>query len=170
MPDYTLANSLAAEALNLWGDKLFEAAADRYRRAIAIVPEDAGWHGAYAGVLQSLGRHDEAAREYETALSLELAQGRAEVSPRVKVARYFLADHFTRFGAASKALDVLGPAVTAFPDDWLVGSVHALALFAAGRPFEAKVAAERAIANVDWEPKRSDLVQRLQEVLAAGDG
>lgn len=170
MPDYTLANSLAAEAFSLWGAGQLEAASDRYSRAIAVVPEYPGWHSQYACVLQNMGRHEEATREYETALALELAQADSEENSSVKVARYFLADHLTKWGAAAKALDVLAPAVSALPDDWLIGAAQARALHAVGRSIEARLAAERAIANASSESKRAELTEILRAVLAVGNG
>lgn len=165
MPDYTLANSLAAEAFNLWGAGQLEAAADRYLRAIAVVPEYPDWHSQYACVLQEMGRNEEATREYEAALLLVLAQTDSEADPSVKIARYFLADHLTKRGAAAKALDVLAPAVNTIPDDWLIGAVHARALYAEGRLMEARIAAERAIANAGSDAKKADLTESLRAIL-----
>lgn len=170
MPDYTLANSLASEAMDLWGAGQFEAAADRYARAIAVVPEYPDWHSAYAGVLQQMGRHAEATHEYETALALELARAASETTPSVKVARYFLADHLTRQGSATRALEVLAPAANAFPNDWLIETAQALALFAVGRATEARFAAERAISNASSESKRTELAEHLRAVLTVGNG
>lgn len=170
MPDYALADSLAADALNLWEAGQLEAAVDRYSRAIAVVPGYPDWHSQYACVLQALGRHEEATREYETALALVLAQAESEADPRVKVARYFLADHLTRWGAAAKALEVLAPAVSAIPDDWLIGAAQARALHAVGHLREARLTAERAMANAGSEAKRADLAESLRVVLAAANG
>lgn len=170
MIDYKLANSLAAEALNLWGEGQLEAAADHYARAIVLVPAYPDWHEAYAGVLQKIGRQDEATQEFETALELHLARADSEAAPSVKVARYFLADHLTSQGNAASALEVLAPAVKAFPNDWLVGTAQSLALFAAGRPTEAKSAAEHALLNAGSEPKRAELSERLRTVLATCNG
>lgn len=170
MVDYKIANSLAAEALNLWGKGQLEAAADHYARAISLVPAYPDWHGAYAGVLQKMGRHEQATQEFEAALELQLAQADPEATPSVKVARYLLADHLTSQGSAARGLEVLAPAVKAFPNDWLVGTAQALALFAVGRTAEAKSAAEHALLNSGSEPKRVELAERLYEVLAAVDG
>ena len=170
MPDYELANSLAAEAFSLWGSGQLEASVDRYSRVIAMVPEYPDWHSQYACVLQEMGRHEEATSEYEAALELVLEQTDSEADPSVKIARYFLADHLTKYGAAARALDVLAPAVRAIPDNWLIGAAQARALYAVGRCTEARAAAERAIANAGSESKRADLTKSLRAVLEAPNG
>jgi tetratricopeptide (TPR) repeat protein len=174
MIDYKLANSLAAEALKLWGAGQLEAAAERYASAVAITEGGetpaAYFHSALAGVLQQLGRHREALVQYEKALAAELATGGAETDSSVKLARYFLADHLTQRGDPSKALEVLAPALSAWPDDWLVRTAQALALSALGHGAEARVAAEHAVANASSESKRAELTELLSAVLAAGKG
>ncbi|WP_431287877.1 tetratricopeptide repeat protein [Roseateles chitinivorans] len=170
MTDYKLANSLANDALELWGSGQLAEAADRYGRAIAICPTYPDWHGAYAGVLHQLGRNEEATREYETVLTLELEQGAAETNPAVKVARYFLADHLRRNGEPAKALAVLAPAQGAFPGDWLIATARALALFAVGEIAEAKAVAQQAIGNAETESKKAELAEHLSEVLGGKVG
>jgi tetratricopeptide (TPR) repeat protein len=46
------------------------AAAEEYRKAIALTPNDAGLHNKLGISYQSLGRHDAARREYDRALAL----------------------------------------------------------------------------------------------------
>ncbi len=170
MPHYALANSLAADAFDLWEAGQLEAAVDRYSKAIAAVPGYPDWHSQYACVLQALGRHEEATREYEAALALVLAQAESELDASVKVARYFLADHLIKCGAAAKALDVLAPAVSANADDWLIGAAQARALHAVGQLREARLTAERAMANAGSDAKRAELAESLRIVLATANG
>lgn len=166
MTDYKLANSLASEALKLWGSGQLAEAADRYQRAIEISPTYADWHGCYAGVLQQMGRNEEATQEYETVLTLELRRGALESDPSVRVARYFLGDHLRKSGRAAKALEVLAPAATAFPSDWLIATARAQALFSVGQIAEARALAKQAIENAGSEPKRAELTEHLSEVLS----
>ena len=170
MIDDNLANSLATSALSLWEAGELEQAASQYASAIAVAPKVPDWHMARGGVLQQLSRHEEATTEYEAAVALELAQHDSEAYPGVKVARYFLADHLVTQGNPAKALEVLAPAVAALPDDWLVGTAQALALFAIGRKGEARSVAKHAISNAGWESKKAELTERLTEVLAACNG
>ena len=170
MTDYKLANSLANEALKLWGAGQLAEAADRYGKAIGIFPTYPDWHGAYAGVLHQLGRHEEATREYEAVLTLELAQGAPETSPAVKVARYFLADHLRKTGQPGKALEVLAPAQRAHPSDWLIATARALALFAVGQIAEAKATAQQAVDNAETEAKKAELAEHLSGVLGGEVG
>lgn len=168
--DYTLANSLASEALKLWSSGRLAEAADHYQRAIKISPDYSDWHGAYAGVLQQMGRTDEATREYEIVLALQLKSGASENDPSVKVARYFLGDHLRKSCQATKALEVLAPAATAFPGDWLIGTARAQALFSAGQIAQAMAEANQAIQNAGSEAKCAELREHLSEILSAKPG
>ncbi len=169
MIDYQQINALAAEGLQLWGAGQLDEAADCYARVIAALgsatPSD--WHGAYAGVLGQLGRHREATDQYETALAAELARGATDGDAGVKVARHFLANHLTHQGEPARALEVLGPSIQALPDDWLLKTTQALALFAMHRVAEARDAAEAALAHAPSDAKRAELIERLGAVLAA---
>jgi len=163
------ANALGKEALQLWEAGQLGDAADRYEKAIALVGTGTSeyFHSALAGVLKALGRHDEATAHYERALQAELAQGETEMNASVKVARHFLASHLTEQGQAERALQVLAPSVAALPDDWLVRSTQAQALFALGRTAEARSAAEQALAHAGSEAKREQLAEHLRAVLKA---
>jgi tetratricopeptide (TPR) repeat protein len=167
--DYKQINALAKEGLQLWGDGWLDEAADRYVRAIAgagaSAPAD--WHGAYAGVLNQLGRHGEATEQHQKALAVELARGASDADPSVKMARYFLADHLRHQGDPARALEVLAPSLQALPNDWLLKTTEALALFAVQRPVEARAAAEVALAHASSDEKRAELAELLGEVLAA---
>jgi tetratricopeptide (TPR) repeat protein len=168
MIDYKQANALGKEALNLWGAGRLDEAADGYSRAIVLLeagpPGCAYFHSALAGVLVQLGRKSEATEHYEKALQIELTQSDSEADASVMVARNFLADHLTKQGEAARSLEVLAPSVSALPNDWLVQSTQALALFALGRFAEARTAAEVAVANAGSESKREQLVEHLQAV------
>jgi len=173
MSHYAQANALAKEGLQLWEAGQLEDAADRYTRAIALVagqPGTAYFHSALAGVLKALGRNDEATDHYECALQAELAQGDTEADASVKVARHFLAEHLTHQGQPARALEVLAPSVSALPQDWLVCSTQALALFALGSLAEAKAAAQQALANAGSDAKREQLAGHLRAVLEADEG
>jgi Flp pilus assembly protein TadD len=164
-PNYSRANAEANEALQLWTAGRLEEAAQRYTSAIAMVPDYPDWHCCYAGVLNQLGRHAEATVQYEASLSLELAISATESTPSVKVARYFLANHLTQQGQPSEAIEVLKPALAAYPDDCIIGSAQSLALFAVGRNAEAKHEAERVISIAGTDEKRRELEHHLRDVL-----
>lgn len=168
--DYKLANSLASEALKLWGSGQLAEAADRYQRAIEIFPTYPDWHGCYASVLQQMGRGEEATQEYETVLTLELKRGALESDPSVKIARCSLGDHLRKSGQAAKALEVLAPAAAAFPSDWLIATARAQTLFSMGKIAEARALAKQAIDNAGSEPKRAELAEHLSEVLSGEPG
>ena len=174
MTDYQRANALGKEALDLWELGHLEDAADRYSRAITLIDADqpgaSYFHGSLAGVLKDLGRNSEATVQYERVLQAELAQSDSEADSSVKVARHFLAEHLASQGEAAKALEVLAPSVSALPNDWLVRSTQALALFSLGHVAEARAAAEHAVANAGSESKREQLVIHLQAVFGAGSG
>lgn len=168
MIDYKQINALAKEALQLWGAGQLDKAADRYARAIAGAgdPAPSDWHGAYAGVLNQLGRHREATEQHEKALAVELARGGSDADPSVKVARYFLADHLRHQGEPARALEVLAPSLQALPNDWLLKTTQALALFAMQREAEARDAAQVALAHASSDEKRAELAELLGDVLA----
>lgn len=171
MPDFKLANSLAAEALKQWGAGSLERAADLYAGAISAAGDGVAYfHSALAGVLQQLGRHGEALQQYQKALAAELGQGQSESAPGVKVARHFLAEHLTTQGDPEAALDVLAPALSALPDDWLLATSQARALFAAGRLGQARTAALQALSNARSDAKRAELTEHLSAILAASPG
>lgn len=173
MSAYAQINTLARQALAHWGaGRLAEAAKD-YAAAIALgrsqgLPAVADLHAQLAGVLDAQGRLGDAVTQSELALAAELAQGSAtEASPGVKVARHFLADRLVRLEQPGLALEALAPSLAASPDDWLLNVTQAEALFAAGRATEARVAAERSLANAPSGDKRALLAERLAPVLRA---
>jgi tetratricopeptide (TPR) repeat protein len=170
---YEPINKLSKQAFAHWGAGRFAEAVEGYAAAIALVhdgglPAIADLHAQLAGVLDAQGQLEEAIAQSELALAAEQAQGGAnDAGPAVKIARHFLADRLVRQGQPQRALDVLAPSLTALPDDWLLNLTQAEALFAAGRVADAKVAAERALANASSDDKRAQMAERVAQVLAA---
>ncbi|SFL85318.1 tetratricopeptide repeat protein [Rugamonas rubra] len=171
MSDQASANRLEQEGLQLFEAGQYEAAAQKYQHALALADPGywrlADYHGAYACVLGALDRQAEARTQLELALAAELAQGAAQNSQGVLIARYFLADHMVRCGEPQLALQALETALQHAPDHWLVRMVQAEALAALGRVEEARLAAEACFANVASEEKRAELRARLQAILEA---
>lgn len=173
MNPYEQINTLARKAFKHWGAGRLSEAAATYTEAIALVrdgdlPVYADLHAQLAGVLDVQGLLDESVAQSELALAAEQAQeGATEAWPSVKIARHFLADRLVRLGQPQRALEALTPSLAALPDDWLLNLTQAEALFAAGRAAEARLAAERSLANAPSDDKRALLVERLAPVLRA---
>jgi predicted Zn-dependent protease len=120
-------------------------------------------------VLNELGKHEQATDQLEKSLAAELAQGNAEGTSAVTIARYFLANQLLRHGAPERALYTLLPSIGHAPNDWLTRVVEAHVLFALNRPIEAKAAAALAIANAPTPAKAEELRKNLGQVLGAPD-
>ena len=160
---------LAEEGLDAWTAGRLDEARLRYEEALALAPPDhiglALFHGAYAGVLNASGRHDDATVQLERALAAEIAQGYAEGSPPLFVARYLLSEQLLRVGERERALATLAPSLVHAPDNWLTRVAEARALHALGRTTEARDAAALAIAHAPGPDKAAELTQYLGDVL-----
>jgi len=105
----------------------------------------------------------------EKSLKTELAQGNAEGSPAVIVARYFVAGQLRRLGHHERALDTLSPSIEHAPGNWLTRFEEARVLHAMGRTAEARAAAGLAIANAPTPEKAEELKDKLRHVLGDPD-
>lgn len=169
---YTQINTLSRQAFAHWGAGRLAEAAEGFSAAITLLRDgglsaSADLHAQLAGVLDAQGRLDAAVAESELALAAEQAQGQADDSPAVKIARHFLADRLVRQGQPQRALDALAPSLAALPDDWLLNLTQAEALLAAGRTADARAAAERSLGSASSADKRTQLAERLAPVLSA---
>lgn len=173
MIDQAKASILASEAFDQWQAGRHEQARLLYEEALSLADPQlfdlAQYHGQYACVLNALGRHEQACTALETALKTEIAQGYAEGSPPVIVARYFLADQLLRLGRKEDALETLSPSLLHAPSSWLTRFEEACVLHALDRTVEAKEAAALAIAHAPSPEKAGELRQRLQEILGDPD-
>jgi hypothetical protein len=173
MIDQPMASQFAREAFDEWQAGRCEQSALLYEQAIPLAdPQHWGlsaYHGEYACVLNELGRHAQATEQLEQSLAIELAQGSAEGSPSVTIARYFLAGQQLRHGSPELALQTVAPSVCHAPNDWPTRVVEAHALFALSRNIEAKAAAALAISNAPTPEKADELRQGLWQVLGAPD-
>jgi predicted Zn-dependent protease len=115
-------------------------------------------------VLNELGWHEQATAQLERSLAVELAQGNAEGSPGVAMARYFLAEQHLRCGHPETALGTLAPSVSQAPSNWHTRALEAQALLALNRRAEAKAAAVLAISNAP-PSKVEELKQEFGQVL-----
>ena len=115
------ASRLAREAIEHWQAGRLQQAKDLYGAALSLAdPAHYGlssYHGEFACVLNELGEQEEAAKQLSQSLQVELAQGNAEGSPSVVIARYFLSEQLLRFGDSVRALAVLAPSVAHAPTD-----------------------------------------------------
>ena len=173
MTDQARVAILAREAFDQWQAGRHEQARMLYEEALSLADPQhfalAQYHGQYAGVLNALGRHEQACAALETALKTEIAQGYAEGSPPVIVARYFLADQLLRLGRKEAALDTLAPSILHAPASWLTRFEEACILQALDRKAEARQAAALAIAHAPGPEKAEELRQRLKEILGGSD-
>jgi tetratricopeptide (TPR) repeat protein len=171
--DQTEALRLATAAFDLWQEARLAEAEERYRAALAQA--DPGHHrtpdihGQYAGLLTCLHRADEACRQYERALQLELRNERDEAAPAVVAARYVLGEHYLRMGEPDSARRVVAPSLLAAhkPLAWLV---EAEALWLSGSTGDARAAAERALALSTNAEQRERIRARLSELWEPSGG
>ena len=101
MIEYGQINALARQAFEHWGNGRLAEAAAGYAAAITLVldnglPAVGDLHAQLAGVLDAQGQLAEAIAQSEQLLAAEQAQGHADNSPAVKIARHFLADRLLR--------------------------------------------------------------------------
>jgi len=168
MIDQPKASKLAREAFDQWQAGRHEQSRLLYEEAIPFAdPRHDGlsaYHGEYACVLNELAQYDQATTQLEKSLEIELAQGHAEGSPAVIIARYFLADQRLRLGDKERALETLLPSISHAPEDWLTRLAEAHILHALGRQVEAKASAALAIAHAPTQEKADQLRQALAEV------
>lgn len=171
MSDQAKASVLAAEAFEQWEAGRHEQARRLYEEALPLADPQyfalSLYYGQYAGVLNALGRHEQACTALEKALETEIAQGTAEGTSPTLVARYFLADQLLRLGHKERALDTLAPSLLHAPGHWLTRFEEACILHALDRHAEARQAAGVAIAYAPSPEKAEQLRQRLQEILGA---
>ena len=125
-------------------------------------------HGEYASLLTRLNRSEEAGRQYERALQLELRNDPNEASAPVLVARYFLGEHYLRLGDGDSARRVVAPSLAAAdkPMAWII---EAEALYLAGSPEEARLAGDRALALSATGEQRERIRERLSELWSSTD-
>jgi anti-sigma regulatory factor (Ser/Thr protein kinase) len=163
----TRALHLAAEALELRQAGDLSEADGRYRAALAEAdPRDfrtPDIHAGYASLLTRLNRSEEAGRQYERALQLELKNDSDEAAPAVVAARYLLGEHYLRLGEPDSARRVIAPSLAAAqkPLAWIV---EAEALFLAGNPDEARLAGDRALGLSATDEQRERIRERLSEL------
>jgi tetratricopeptide (TPR) repeat protein len=171
--DQAQALRLAREAVDLWQEGRLAEAEERYRAALAHSDprhhRTADIHGEYAGLLTSLHRADDAGRQYERALQLELQHDSDESAPAVVAARYILGEHYLRLGEPDSARLVVAPSLLASqqPLAWLV---EAAALFLSGSRAEARAAADRALALSTNAEQRERIRARLSELWESSEG
>jgi len=170
MIDQAKASKLARAAFDQWQAGQHEQARLLYEEAIPLADPQhyglSGYYGEYACVLNELGQREQATTALETSLATEVAQGHAEGSPSVIVARYFLADQLLRLGYAERALEALSPSINHAPGNWLTRVEEAHILYALDRKVEARAAATLAIACAPTPEKAEQLRQNLDEILA----
>jgi len=169
MIDQSEASKLAREAFQLWQAGQHEQSRLLYEEAIPLAdPRHVGlsaYHGEYACVLNGLGRHGEATVQLAKSLDTGIAQGHAEGSPAVIIARYFLANQLRRLGDNERALDTLSPSIRHAPGDWLTRLEEAHILDALGRKAEARAAAALAVVHAPTPEKTRQLEQNLEHIL-----
>jgi tetratricopeptide (TPR) repeat protein len=159
---------LAAEGLELWQAGDLDRAAAAYDAALAICDErhfrTPDIHGQYGALLTRMHRLEEAGRQYERALQLELRNDPDESSAPVLVARYFLGEHYLVVGEPDSARRVVAPSLEAAqkPLAWIV---EAEALHLSGAMAEARAAAERAIALAQTAEQAERIRSRLAPLL-----
>ena len=108
-------------------------------------------------------RAQDAARQYERALQLELQSDSDESAPPVVAARYFLGEHYLLMGDPDSARRAVAPSLTA-SDKPLAWLVEAQALAHSGAIEEARVAADRALALALSDEQRERMRARLAEL------
>jgi tetratricopeptide (TPR) repeat protein len=162
--DQAKAQAARTQAFDLNERGRLEEAEALYRAAISHA-DPRHWdtptiHGEYASVLAKLHRYEDAARQFERWLELELKQAdRDEASPPVVVARYFLGEHYLRMGDPDSARRV-APSLAA-ADKPLAWLVEAEALYLAGGIEDARAAGERALALALSDEQRERMRDRL---------
>jgi Flp pilus assembly protein TadD len=119
--------------------------------------------GLLGSILNSLGRHDDATGALCEALNqaLHLSGGHSEVNTH----RYLLANQYLNFGDPEQALAVIN--VVPPGEGHIQCLLHALAakaLWALGRPDEARRAAAEALIAAPTDERRLELVSELCEI------
>jgi tetratricopeptide (TPR) repeat protein len=164
------ASRLSSEGLDLWesGD-LFGAEA-KTRQALDLLPADhwAASHvrGQLAGILDALGRREEAREQYQRTLQEELKSvGGNELDSSLTATRFFLGDLLIRTGDAAAALDIVRPGIQSKPEgDAALQLVEAEALLLIGKRVEAIEAARRSLASSTTDAHRERINNRLIEL------
>ncbi|RZJ57869.1 MAG: hypothetical protein EON49_14890 [Acidovorax sp.] len=166
MIDQPRASHLASQAFDFWQAGKALEAVPLYEQALLLAdPEHyglSGCHGEYASVLSDLGNFAEARKQLEKDLILSLAQGEAEGSSSVVIARYFLAEHLLTEKEPQLALNAITPSMIGGIElEWLLRYSSAIALKALGRETEARAEALLALHTAKSDKKRSELAELL---------
>ena len=162
---------LSSEGLDLWQSGDLPGAEAKTRQALDLIPVD-HWavpfvRGQLAGILDSLGRREEAREQYQVTLKEELLSVDGnELDPSLTATRYFLGDLLVRMGDATAALDVVRPGLSFTPAGGVASLqlVEAEALLMLGKRVEAVEAARRSLALSVDEAARQRIQARLTEL------
>lgn len=169
MIDQAKASKLAREAFDQWRAGQHEQSRLLYEEAIPLAdPQHYGlsdYYGEYACVVNRLGEREQATAALEKSLATEIAQGNAEGSPPMIIARYFLADQLLRLGYAERALETLPPSINHASGSWLTRVEEAHILHALDRKAEARAAAALALSYAPTPEKAEQLRQDLHDIL-----
>jgi predicted RNA polymerase sigma factor len=167
-------NSPLGRALELVEAKRFEDAASFLRTEISrdeLSPaETSDLCGVLGGVLTELGRMNEAEAAYRDAVARAIASSPDARTLQVAIARYMLAGHLLQ---SDNAIAALAEAESAIREEErghaLLHAVAAEALRELGRDEDARSAAFRAIRDASSDKMRTNLTNRLADLLS-GDG
>ncbi len=168
MIDQAQAGRLASVAFDSWQADQLENAVVLYQQALDFADPAhyalGSYHGEFAGVLSTLGRHGDAREQLKLALAAELSQDVDESGSAVVIARYFLAEHYLQHNEPNLVLETIAPSLEAGAQlEWPLRMTKAFALQALGRCEDAKVEADIALRKAPSDEKREELSKAFAE-------
>jgi tetratricopeptide (TPR) repeat protein len=164
------ASKLSSEGLDLWKSGDLVGAEAKTREALKLMPSD-HWtashvRGQLAGILDTVGRREEAREQYQRALQAELrAVNGNELDASLRPIRFLLGDLLVRMGDGAEALNIVRPGIQSKPEDTAaLQFVEAEALVLVGERDEAIQAGRRSLASSTDDAQRERIAARLREL------
>ena len=167
--DQTKASALAREGFDLWMQGQLESAAEKYAMANQLADPEHwarhAYHGEYAGVLEKLGRIQEATEQAELALQTSVRQDGIE-SAIAQVECHLLAELLIRNARPGDAITVLKLVLTSSGGiRWTITYSAARAYAAMSEFKRAEEYAQLCLANIDNETKREEIAAEFRALL-----
>ena len=166
MIDQKKASELARAGFDLWQAGRLEESVAKYKEALECADPAhyavGDYHGECAAVLATLGRHEEARRQYE--IEIAIAQRRGDGSSE-SMSRYFLSDLVLKMNEPLEALKIAEVVPNDGPGQWVLRIAQARALSALGRTAESREAVIAALAAAPNEKQQKSIREQFAHIL-----